>query len=97
MSDLIELQEWAKKQKWVFAKTYAKTAPHEYLVLKTLESEEDRKMFFELARRIFDQGYMGQFWTKEYKYYDMDGYKYWSMDRTVEETELINRERLGAN
>ena len=32
-----EFKEFVNKFEWIFAKTYAKTAPHEYIVLKKLE------------------------------------------------------------
>ena len=41
---LEEAKAFAENHKWKFATTYAKTAPHEYLVKRWL-SEEDRLLF----------------------------------------------------
>ena len=43
-----KLQSFIRKQKWIFAKTYADTWPHEYIVKEQVDSE----LFHELANRI---------------------------------------------
>lgn len=52
----------------------------------------------ELARRIFEKGRDEQWGTGEYertvRYYYAGDYKYWSMDPTIESTDLINRARI---
>ena len=54
--------------------------------------------FVELVRRIFEEGVDEQ-WGAEasertVRYYRLGEYKYWVMDPTIEETDLINRARL---
>jgi len=74
---------------WIFAKTYAKSSPHEYALLKTHPELKDD--FMELARCIFEEGYDEWFYGRRYKYLKVGDFKYWSMDRTIETTDLINR------
>ena len=73
-----------------FAKTYATTAPHEYLVKKNL-SAENQKMMIEFAKFIKENGYKKMFGTVEFTYYDIGDWMYRSMDDPVESTDLINR------
>lgn len=87
-----ERTAFVNRFKWRFAKTYAAFAPHEYLVLNWLRAPRDRKDFYEFSKDIFEHGttcfYNGRY---ERKYLEVDGYWYWSMDATPEETDLINR------
>jgi hypothetical protein len=45
---LSKFKDFIKNNTWIFAKTYAKTAPHEYLVKRNL-SIEDQKTLVEFA------------------------------------------------
>jgi len=72
---------------WKFAKTYADTWPHEYLVQDT----ENAAMILALAQHIFEHGTEGCFYSQIRKYHHEDGKVYWSMDLTPEATTLINR------
>jgi hypothetical protein len=72
---------------WVFAKTYAKTWPHEYIVRDQVA--EDR--FVELVRHIRDHGYLGKFYAKDITYLDCSNLVYWTMGEPIEETTVINR------
>ena len=74
-------------EKWIFAKTYAKTWPHEYIV----RGQVDEQLFIELIEHIRANGYQGQFYKMEITYYDEDGLVYWTMGAPVEETTIINR------
>jgi hypothetical protein len=72
---------------WRFAKTYAATWPHEYVV----QNAENAAMLLALARHIFECGTEGRFYSQIRKYHHEDGKVYWSMDPTPEATTLINR------
>ena len=85
-----KIKEFIKRANWVEAKTYKETAPHEYVV----KTPKETRIIIEFAKYIRKYGYKGTFWGKEYTYLDLDGYKYWTMDKDVEETELINREKI---
>ena len=74
-------------EKWTFAKTYAETWPHEYIV----RDRVDENLFVELVNHIRKHGYAGRFYSKPITYFDQDGYTYWTMGAPVEETIIINR------
>jgi hypothetical protein len=70
-----------------FAKTYAATLPHEYV----LRTSENAAMILALARHIFEHGTDGRFYSQVRKYHHEGGKAYWSMDVTPEATDLVNR------
>ena len=72
---------------WRFAKTYAATWPHEYVV----QNAENAPMILALARHIFEHGVEGRFYSQIRKYHHEGGKVYWFMDGTPENTTLINR------
>jgi len=72
---------------WTFAKTYAATWPHEYVV----RTPENAAMLLALARHIFDHGIEGRFYSQARKYHHEGGKVYWSMDDAPEATTLVNR------
>lgn len=89
------LRDIVDKADWIFAKTYAKTAPHEYCL------REDKKRgnvpaadMLLFAQSIRDYGYNELFYSYMQTYLNIDDHKYWSMDPTPEETDLINRAPL---
>ena len=65
---------------WTFAKTYAATWPHEYVVQNT----ENAPMILALARHIFEHGTDGRFYSQIRKYHHEGGKVYWSMAQTPE-------------
>jgi hypothetical protein len=71
-------------QKWIFAKTYAKTAPHEYITRKS-----NPKFFDNVCGLIDKEGYNKK-WRdgKEYTYLKILDYKYWHFDI------ILNREKV---
>jgi len=74
---------------WKFAKTYAKTWPHEYTVK---DWNPDKKKEFEFfVMFIREYGYPEMFFRKHHIYYNLDGYKYWTMGAPLEQTIIINR------
>lgn len=78
------LKELINQQRWQFAETYAKTAPHEYIVNKW-----NGILFKLLCEKIDKEGYEKKWWDgKKYKYLDFDGYKYWHYEI------ILNREAI---
>jgi hypothetical protein len=82
-----ELKDFIKNSKWVFAKTYAETWPHHY-ILKERVGED---LFIQMVKHIRRYGYEGRFYNKKYTYFEEDGYVYWTMGAPIEETTGINR------
>jgi hypothetical protein len=82
-----DLRNVVDSTRWTFAKTYASTWPHEYVV----RTPENAAMVVALARHIFEHGTDGRFYSQVRKYHHEGGKVYWSMDSTAETTGLINR------
>jgi hypothetical protein len=81
------LLRFVSEESWTFAKTYARTWPHEYLV----RGRVDEALFVELVKHIRTNGYLGRFYSKEITYFDEDGLVYWAMGAPIEETTIVNR------
>jgi hypothetical protein len=82
-----DVRRFVESTPWTFAKTYAATWPHEYVV----RTAENAPMILALARHIFEEGTDGRFYSRIGKYHHEGGKVYWSMDATPEDTELVNR------
>jgi hypothetical protein len=78
---------FVKSAKWIFAKTYAATWPHEYLI----RTPANAHLLLALARHIFEYGVDGRFYSQVRKYHHESGKVYWTMDATPEATALVNR------
>lgn len=84
-----KFREFINKQDWVFAKSYANFAPHEYIVRRMIEGNDQE--FIDAVIYIRENGIPMYFWKKKYIYLPLDGMLYWTMGDPIEETELINR------
>jgi hypothetical protein len=82
-----ELKTFVDDTSWTFAKTYAKTWPHEYIVC----DRADEGLFLSFVRHIREHGYEGSFYHKPITYFDEDGRVYWTMGAPIEETTIVNR------
>jgi hypothetical protein len=82
-----ELKAFVDDVSWTFAKTYAKTWPHEYIVKERVDAD----LFLHLVRHIREYGYPGAFYQKPITYFDEDGKVYWTMGAPIEETTIVNR------
>ncbi len=87
-----EAKAFAGRHKGKFASTYAKTAPHEYLVKNRL-SEEDRKQFERFVQTINKDHVIGYFYGHENKYLILGDHYYWYMPCYPDNmaVDLINR------
>ena len=74
-----KLKEFIQKQDWIFAKTYAKTWPHEYIV----QEKVDNVLYIELANHIDTYGYIDNFYKMKQVYFDYKGYTYWHMENII--------------
>jgi hypothetical protein len=82
-----DLRRFVDSTRWTFAKTYAATWPHEYVV----QTAENASMILALAFHIFEHGVEGRFYSQVRKYHHENGKVYWSMDDSPESTTLVNR------
>lgn len=88
--DLAWWLELAPTLKWTFAKTYAESAPHSYVVLGRTAGI-DKADFVRAGRVIRTFGVPGKFYSYT-NIYLVDGpVKFWTMDPLVKDTDLINR------
>lgn len=82
-----DVRRFVDNTRWTFAKTYAATWPHEYIV----KNDTKAAMILALAKHIFEHGVEGRFYHQVRKYHHEGGKVYWSMDDSPEATTLINR------
>ena len=93
-ADVVE--KFIAEVEWRFAKTMPQW-PHWYVMKKWNPGRESE--FVELVRLIFEKGRdekwgVGTPHERTVRYFYDGGYKYWVMDPTIDETDLINRARL---
>jgi len=73
------LKSFIKNSTWIFAKSYAKTWPHEYII----QEKVDNDLFLELANFIDNNGYTDYFYKKEMIYLEYDEHVYWHMENII--------------
>ncbi len=78
--------------RWIFAKNYAETAPHEYTVRQWAIDLQGEFEF--LVKVIRHHGWQARFGGQTYTYLDFNNYKYWTMGAPINETTVINREPI---
>jgi hypothetical protein len=81
------LREFVDSARWTFAKTYAATWPHEYIV----RNRVDEALFLSLVLHIRTHGYEARFYARTITYFDDRGLVYWTMGAPVTETTIVNR------
>lgn len=87
--DIKRFEEYIKKVRWQEAKSYSKTAPHEYTIRwwrKDLEQD-----FIDVVLFIRANGVQEKFFRKTFIYFYHGGYKYWTMGDPLETTWVLNR------
>lgn len=88
---LEEAAVFVEQHTWKFATTYAKTAPHEYLVKKWL-SDEDKLLFERFVQTINQNSVVGYFYGHKNDYLILGDHYYWYMDYPDNlAVDLINR------
>lgn len=87
---LDDIRAFIKKELWIFAMTYAKKAPHEYVVRGKIEGTDEE--FMSVVNYIQKEGVTMYFWNHPNKYIFVDGYQYWVMrDSEDDPTTILNR------
>ncbi len=89
------IKTFIKNQDWIFAKTYSKTWPHEYIV----QEQVDNELFLEFAGHIDKFGFEGYFYKTKQTYFEYDSFTYWYMEniinRCVEKDTYRYRKKMG--
>ena len=75
---------------WKFAKTMPHI-PHWYAVTA---KAPDRAAFVAFAVHARKHGYQKMYGRRMQTYFEIDGYKYWTMDPTPEVCAIINRAKV---
>ena len=88
--ELCHVRAFIDSHEWHFAKTMPEI-PHWYCLLKDKGDLEEFRWF---AAYIREHSVPGEYYGKTYYYYYLDGYKYWWIDGSVEECDLINRDKV---
>ena len=88
-SDYRRIQKFIKDNEWHFAKTMA-YIPHWYCLLKEYGNQKEFTWVVDFMRK---NGRPSKFGNTVYRYFYLNGYKYWDMDPTPEECDLINRDK----
>lgn len=87
---LEEIRTFIETQTWIFAKTYATKAPHEYIVRGKCSGTDEE--FMAMARYIQEQGITMHFWGRPNKYLFLGEKYYWVMKNGNDDpTMIINR------
>ena len=91
---LAEAEHFAQEHKWKFATTYAKTAPHEYLV-KAWLAEEDQLLYERFVQTMKHNSVTGYFYGHPNQYLILGDKYYWFMGQHDNmAVDLINRTDL---
>lgn len=88
---LKQIKEYIRIVRWKYAKTMPEY-PHEYTVKDWDLEKVD--MFNKFVVFIREKGYDEYFYRRKMRYYNIGGYKYWTMGAPVEITILINRAKI---
>ena len=85
----MDINSFISRQHWIFAKTYAERAPHEYCLKdRVVGTEQD---FVDAVNYIWEHGFTASFWYHPNTYLYLDGHLYWVMEKEAEKVTLINR------
>lgn len=84
-----EFGAFIERQRWVFAKTYSKFAPHEYIVRNKVDGTD--KEFVEVVEFIREKGFPAYFGRQLHIYLQYKGRYYWTMGDPIPETIILNR------
>jgi len=82
-----QLKCFIEESTWVFAKTYAETWPHEYIVRENVDS----LLFIEFVKHLRKHGYIAKFYKNDITYFDDSDMMYWTMGAPIQDTIIINR------
>ena len=90
MNDLEHAQVFIQQGRWIFAKTMP-DIPHWYVRLRDCDPVE----FAWMVAFVRRAGYLGSWRGRQpLRYWELDGWRYWSMGAPVAETTIVNRGRV---
>lgn len=89
--DLVKIKDLLSTRLWRWAKTYL-SIPHEYIVRGKCGLSDNEFLYIVHAQR--DLGVYERWGKYNFPYLYVDGYKYWTMGDTFENTIIINRQKV---
>ena len=89
--DEIRLKKFIDNATWIFAKTYAKTAPHEYVIYDNLDAQRQKEYEW-FAKQIEEKGIDEKFYKTTFRYLYFEGRKYWTHDTEQRKGGVLNRD-----
>lgn len=89
--DYEKLRNFISRCKWGWATTMI-TVPHEYIVRNRCALSDEEFLYFVHAQR--DLGIHERWGNYSLQYLYIDGYKYWTMGDTFENTIIMNRQKV---
>jgi hypothetical protein len=89
--DEVRLNTFIDGATWIFAKTYAKTAPHEYVIYDNLDAE-GKKEYEWFVEQIQEKGVDEKFYQTTFRYLYFDDRKYWTHDTKQKKDGVLNRD-----
>ena len=93
-NDEARLKAFIDSNTWIFAKTYATTAPHEYLVYDKLDVEMKNEYDW-FVKQIEEHGVDEKFYQTTFRYLYIGGMKYWVHGFNAGEKGILNRDPAG--
>ena len=87
--DLQKFKDFIEKQNWTFAKTYAQTAPHEYIIHG--ETKGDNTEYEQAVDFIKKNGFLGYWWKRPRIYFALEGRFYWVLGTQEDPIKVMNR------
>jgi len=84
-----KIVKFLNQQNWIFAKTYAKTSPHWYIV----KNDGNSQMIDEISELIKKEGYNELYQGFTYRCLKIESHKYWITYNNFEDMipEILNR------
>ena len=76
---------------WIFAKTYAETAPHEYIVYNKLRPDQQKEYEW-FVKQIKQHGVDEKFYQAPFRYLYFEEMKYWVNDLEELAGGVLNRD-----
>lgn len=83
-----EFRKFINSVEWVFAKSYSETYPHSYTTRQKVGNDAYFEKFIYYAR---ENAVLKSFYSKQYLYFELDGYEYWEMGRPLKSIEVLNK------
>ena len=91
MFTLEEAEEFISSEPWVYAKSYSKTFPHYYTTRDRVKNDALFESFIEYMR---ENAKIKSFHSKQYLYFENDGFEYWEMGRPKRAVQVINKAKI---